>query len=81
MNGEFFVDITMMETKNNSKPNVLSLKIEENKMSETQALYEVATTDMPIMQAMDHNKVGVSLFINVAMQCGETHLFNGQYLI
>ena len=66
-----------MEAENYSEIDVSSSRNEVGKKSETQGVYGEATIDMPIMEAMHHNKKAVPSSICGTGQSGEKQEIQG----
>ena len=71
LNGTAGVEIPTRATENYCKTSVSSSRNESGKINELQEVYGPNTIDMPMMEAMTHNKKGVPSSVNGRGQRGE----------
>ncbi len=67
----------MMATKNYRKIDVSSSRNEAGEINELQEVYGEASIDVPVMEAINHNKKGVSCLVNGTGQSGEKQEIQG----
>ena len=67
----------MMATENYCKIGVSSSRNEAGKINELQEVYGAAAIDMPMMEAMTHNKKGVPSSLNGIRRRGEKQEIQG----
>jgi hypothetical protein len=67
----------MMATENYIKIDVSSSRNEAGEINELQEVYGAAAIDMPVMEAITHNKKGVPSSVNGTGQSGEKQEIQG----
>ena len=67
----------MMATENYCKIDVSSSRNEAGKINELQEVYAATAIDIPMMEAMNHNKKGVPSQVNGIGQSGEKQEIQG----